>query len=165
MCSITSNDRPFCCPIIYINRIHNAILFIDTSTMLDTMFNAHQLMETLGLTIIASNEYPFLLMTAFAKMSAWTDPEAFQFETRINFESFNAFHILFHFNYNCRIIVKLFIHKSHNTSVKKLVDNWDHVLAQNNFSTQLQKARLTTSIFDFFRFVMIGLIRWLQSMI
>ena len=43
-------------------------------------------METLRLTIIASNEYPFLLMTAFAKMSVWIESKAFQFETQINFE-------------------------------------------------------------------------------
>ena len=34
---ITSNDRPFGCPIITSTQIHNAILLIDTSTVLDTM--------------------------------------------------------------------------------------------------------------------------------
>ena len=33
---ITSNDRSFDCPIIYTDTINNALLFIDTSTMLDT---------------------------------------------------------------------------------------------------------------------------------
>ena len=33
--NITKNDGWFCCPIIYTNTIHNAILFIGTSTMLD----------------------------------------------------------------------------------------------------------------------------------
>ena len=39
LCSsiITSNDRQFDCPIINMNTIHNAILFIDTSTMRDTI--------------------------------------------------------------------------------------------------------------------------------
>ena len=31
----TSNDRSLSCPIIYTDTIHNTILFIDTSTMLD----------------------------------------------------------------------------------------------------------------------------------
>ena len=34
--STTSNDRSFGCPVIYTDTIHNAVLFIDTSTMLDT---------------------------------------------------------------------------------------------------------------------------------
>ena len=33
---ITSNDRSFGCPSSYMDTIHNAFLFIDTSTMLDT---------------------------------------------------------------------------------------------------------------------------------
>ena len=33
---IIHNDHPFSCPIIYMNYIHNAILFIDISTILDT---------------------------------------------------------------------------------------------------------------------------------
>ena len=34
--NIISNDRSFCCPMIYIDIIYNAILFIDISTMCDT---------------------------------------------------------------------------------------------------------------------------------
>ena len=34
--SIIINDWSFCCPIIYTDTIYNAILFIDTSAMLDT---------------------------------------------------------------------------------------------------------------------------------
>ena len=35
--NITSNDRSFDCPIIYVDTIHNAILFIDILTMFDTI--------------------------------------------------------------------------------------------------------------------------------
>ena len=35
--AITSNDRQFGCPIIYTDTIEYAILFINTSTMLDTI--------------------------------------------------------------------------------------------------------------------------------
>ena len=36
VCVITSNDRSFGCPIMYTYTIHNAILLIDTSTIIDT---------------------------------------------------------------------------------------------------------------------------------
>ena len=34
--NIRRNDCSFVCPVIYTDSIHNAILFIDTSIMLDT---------------------------------------------------------------------------------------------------------------------------------
>ena len=53
--AITSNDRSFGCPIILTDAIHNAILFIDTPTMLDTA-KAIFLSRKLYLAIIVSNE-------------------------------------------------------------------------------------------------------------
>ena len=34
---ITSNDHSFGCPVIYMDTIHDAILFTDTSTIRDTI--------------------------------------------------------------------------------------------------------------------------------
>ena len=56
---IISNGRSFGCPIIYTDTIHNAIFFVDTSTMRDT--NTHSLIGTPCLAIIASNAFSRIL--------------------------------------------------------------------------------------------------------